>query len=534
MFNEEYQYMWDKATKEYVIITDINRNVLEVSENVKRLFKDINFQKTCIDYFAKAKQNEVLEYQNKKYKVRVTRFEKRYIIIFSDCTELLRVTAEIKNLENLAKNYEMLFNNFGNSSMYVTDEKGITTWVGEQVARTCGVQPEYLIGKSVYELENEGIFYPSITAKVLETLSYETIIQSTAMGQQAVSMGFPLFDKDNHLVKVISFSKPVNNDGMAGFDETAGQREIYFPEIISESGKMTEVKNMVEAAAKVDTPVMIYGEAGVGKEDTARCIHKLSRRCNGQFIVFNVDRYKREKLMEMIFGSSSEVKKGMLYKSDGGTFYISNLYSLPYEVQKKLFHFMKDGYIIADTGEHIVINVRFIASCVSDDNIINMPDRHCRFLNYMFQAMQINIPPLRECREDILLLIRYYKNRYEKRYATKCKISKEAMQCLYAYDWNGNKKELKKFIKEIILQKENGIVNVDDLPDYILNNEKMPLHTEIYDLVNDIDLNSAVEKLERYMISNSMRKFGTAKKAAEALGITQSTFSRKAHKYGVK
>lgn len=115
MFKEEYQRLWEKTTKEYVIITDINRNVIAVSSNVNRLFKDMSFPDTYIDYFAKAKHNEILEYQNKKYRVQITRIEDRCVVIFRDCTVELKMKSEMDNLENLAKNYEMLFDNFGNS-----------------------------------------------------------------------------------------------------------------------------------------------------------------------------------------------------------------------------------------------------------------------------------------------------------------------------------------------------------------------------------------------------------------------------------
>lgn len=528
------QNLWERMTREYVIITDLQRNILETGENVRRLFQGAAYPETCMEYFAKASHNEILGYNKKKYRVEVNRTEENYVIIFRDCTREKELEKQVENLDTLAQNYEMLFNNFGDSSMYVTDGKGITTWVGKQVALTCGVAPEFLIGKSVYDLEAEGIFYPSITVKVLESLSYETLVQHTAKGQQAIAMGFPLFDKNNHLVKVISFSKPMREKELADSEfVTDYEPDIFYPEIISASPVMAEVKNMVEACSKVDTPVMIYGETGIRKKEIAKCIHKISKRCNNDFCIMKVEDVPKNEMMEVLFGKES-IRDGLVYRADGGTLYITNLYALPFEVQKRLFRVVKGEGLMDENGMVIHPDVRYIAGSVKRLTDEEIAKQHCQFLHYRFQAMEIEVPPLRERRDDILLLIRYYQHIYKERYGVECAFTSEAMQLLYAYDWTGNIQELEKFVQSKVLSETHTLIDVEELPEYIIHNEESRKADNMVSIKQVIPLNDAVSRMECALIKMALAQCKNAKEAAQLLEINQSTLSRKIQKYGIK
>lgn len=534
MMGQEYQELWNKITREYVIITDLERNILEVGDNVRRLFQEATFPKTCMEYFAKANHNAILEYKKRKYRVEINRTGEKYVVIFRDCTREKELEKQVENLDVLAQNYEMLFNNFGDSSMYVTDEKGITTWVGKQVASRCGVAPEFLIGKSVYELESDGIFYPSITVKVLETLSYETLIQSTAKGQRSIAMGFPLFDKNNHLIKVISFSKSVKEKEPEdwGF-VTDYEPDIFYPEIISSASAMTEVKNMVEACSRVDTPVMIYGETGVCKKEVAKCIHKMSKRCNNDFVIMQVERIPKKEIMQVLFGGKS-IREGLICQADGGTLYISNLYALPYEVQKRLFHVAKGDGMTDENGMTVYVDVRYIAGSVEKPEAIQKGEHHCQFLSYLFQAMEIEVPPLRKRRDDILLLLRYYRHIYKERYGVECTFTSDALQLLYAYDWGGNIRELERFVQSKSLDHAHTLIDTDELPEYIIRNEEASEENEIFSLKKVVPLSEAVDAVEEKLIRMALKESKNAKEAASTLKIDQSTLSRKIQKYGMK
>lgn len=517
-------------SKEYIIVADENRKIIEVSNNVNKLFADASFPETCLEYFANARNNEILSYKKKKYRVEINHINKYYAIVFRECTKEKDLEAQIENLDILAKNYEMLFNNFGDTSMYVTDEKGITTWVGRSVAGTCGVPPEYMIGKSVYDLEEEGIFYPSVTVKVLESLTNESIIQRTAKGIEAMSMGFPLFDKNNKLVKVISFSKKITDVNINLESNDEYKADIFYPELITNSAKMLNVKDMIVTCSKVDSPIFLYGEKGIGKRAVAKCIHRMSKRSNSPFECLNVEKYSKNELMEILFGKNN-FHQGMIYRAMGGTLYITNLYGLPYDVQKRLFRIIKTSTATDQNNKEISIDIRFIAGAnnrVSIDDIEK--NHHCKFLSFMFQALEITIPPLRDRREDIILLLKSYVDIYSKRYDGYCAFTPEAMQKLYAYDWCGNKTELKNFVRKCVLNEAQNLFDVEDLPDYIVYNQYDETDSDFV-IPDDITLGEAVEKLEIYMIKKALSGNVTAKEAAEELGITQSMLTRKMQKY---
>lgn len=531
-----YQNLWERTTREYVIITDLERNILDAGDNVSRLFKDADSPSTCKEKFAKARNKEILSYRGRRYQVEVTHIDKYYSVIFRECTKELEMETQIKSLEKLAQNYEMLFDNFGDSSMYVTDGKGITIWAGRAVAETCGVLPEYLIGKSIYELEEEGIFYPSITSKVLDSLNYETTVQNTAKGIQAIAMGFPLFDKNNHLVKVMSFSKPVRQKGQhelsTGIDY---EPDIFYPEIVSVSSAMAEVKNRIEIFSKVDTSVIIYGESGSGKENVAKCIHKLSRRCQKSFISMNTKELKENEMMENLFGDHDD-SGGKLYQADGGTLYISNLFDLPYEVQNRLFGVMKGEPAWQNGKKGDCPDVRYIAGSTKKVDVENAPHRHCRFLGYMFSALEIEVPPLRRRRDDILPLLRYFQNTFKIRYDTECAFTPEAIQALYAYEWKENAKELKQVVQEAAIKssgKEYKLIDVNELPTRILDKEEQESCQTGFVLNEVIALDEAVQRVEKYLIQMAVKESRNAKDAAVLLGVNQSTLSRRMHKYGI-
>ena len=521
--------LWENYTDECIVITDLQRNIIYKNTKFNSLLSNCADCDELVNSIVNTNNNDVLIIKKERYLVRHGRNAQYRIIVLSKKTKELNLENEVKSLTKIAEDYEMLFQKFGDKNIYVTDGKGVTTWAGSYIAQTCGVTQDTLVGKSVFELEEQRIFFPSVIAKVLRSYKEETSVQTSALGMKYITMAFPIFDKDNNLAKVISFSN------LMGEEEAEDKIEIidyvkdeFFPELISYN---SEIKNMVRICSTVDSPLFLYGEKGAGKENIARCIHKLSKRSGNVFYKLDALFMDIEELNNKLFGKE-EFSEGVLSIVNGGTLYISNLSRIPYEIQNKLFYVIKDGGYTSAEGRFIPLNIRYIASDINKKSVEEFCENGCRHLYYLFHAIEIEIIPLRKRKNDLPLLIRFFSKSFEERYGYSGNIAPKAMKYLYTYRWPGNVGELKAFLENQFLNLENNTVNVKNLPDFIINNSSA-IGNMLYDGDEIISLSEAVEQCEKNMIELALKQSKNAYEAAEKLQINPSTLTRKMQKYKI-
>ncbi|MEA4968856.1 Anaerobic nitric oxide reductase transcription regulator NorR [bioreactor metagenome] len=527
--DESFMDLWDSNTQEYVIISDSEKNVLHFNGKVRSLLNNAANSPETVNTLINAKNNDIISINRKKFMIHNGRNKEFRITILRDCTKEQELEEQVNNLTKLAQDYEMLFDRFGDSNMYITDQNGNTTWVGSSVAETCGVGKEYLLGKNVYELEEQGIFFPSITIRVLESLKDETLIQTTLLGTKAIAMGFPIFDKNNKLQKVISFSKVIQKKSdLDDFSFGKYRVDRYYPEVIT---NRQELKTMIDLCCRGDFPFTIYGETGSEKESVAKCIHKLGNRCSYPFKAIYAETMTEDTLKSKLFGES-DFREGILTEINGGTLFISGLTSLSYELQNILFKIIRDSGYTDENGEFYPLNIRYIAGITEKAEEDKKDGQICRMLFYQVGVMKVFCPPLRERRDDIPLLIRYFMNLFLDIYGVKKNFNANVLQYLYAYNWYGNFDELKQFVENYYLNDKKSVLGVEDLPYYVINNQNIidgnPL---FYNRV--VPMDQAVMHLEKHLIKMALLQSENGIDAAKKLGITQSTLSRKMQKYNI-
>lgn len=334
------------------------------------------------------------------------------------------------------------------------------------------------------------------------------------------------------------------------------QRQDLKDEIVSLSGEMQEVLNLARRVAVVDSTVLLLGESGVGKDLVAKLIHWASpRSLDGGFVKLNCGDIPGEVLELELFGYeggeflAARNKPGYFELAHGGTLFLDEIAEIPPELQLKLLRVLQDREVtrLGATNSRTV-DVRLIAatSCNLRQRVSQGLFRED--LYYRLTLVPIEISPLRERREDIPGLLLHFINRFNKKYSLKKYFSTESIELLSQYQWPGNVRELANMVERMVVTTSMECIMPEDLPLVVINKsqpsqEKLPEMEMSQDIFPDAanrsrelplgvaNFNSVIEDTEKQLIELALRQHGTTRKAAEALGMSQSTFSRKVRKY---
>lgn len=307
--------------------------------------------------------------------------------------------------------------------------------------------------------------------------------------------------------------------------------------LIGRSSAMDEVERMIRAAALYDCGVLITGESGTGKELVARYIHDLSQRSESPFIAMNCAAIPENIIESELFGhvrgaftGAERTKQGLLEKAEGGTLFLDEINNSSLALQAKLLRVLQDGtyYRIGDT-EPRKMDARVLAASNRDlVECIEAGDfRHD--LYYRLRVVEIQLPSLRERREDIPLLAHYFLQKHscdmERRVAG---IDTHALGALMNYEWPGNVRELENAIQRMIIFGRDEKLGSNSLPPELLGNENGKVRA--LDFVHP----QSLEELEAWFIEKTLREQGWDRSmSAEILGIDKSTLWRKIKRYGI-
>lgn len=307
------------------------------------------------------------------------------------------------------------------------------------------------------------------------------------------------------------------------------EKKFQFEKIVGRSRKMKEVFTLIRQVAGSESTVLISGESGTGKELVARAIHNLSKRSNKLFVPLNSAAIPENLLESELFGhergsftGAFDRKLGKFEIADSGTFFLDEVGSLPKPMQAKLLRVLQEKEIERVGGiKPIPVDVRVIAATNADLKKEVEADRFRKDLYYRLNVIPIHLPPLRERKEDIRLLIDHFLGIYNREFAKSIKgFSEEAMAHLMAYDWPGNVRELQNLIERLLVLTSEKVIQKERLPQEILfgRGELKELRED------DLTLKEASMRFEASFIKKALRKArGSKSKAAKLLGIHRNT-----------
>ena len=304
-------------------------------------------------------------------------------------------------------------------------------------------------------------------------------------------------------------------------------------QMVGESEKIKEVKNLMKLAATSDIPVLVQGETGTGKELVAHTIHDLSARRDKQFVAISASNLPDNMLESELFGykkgaftGAEKDKPGLLEIANKGTFFLDEIAEMGLSTQAKLLRFL-DKSIFRKLGDvrETQIDIRFVCATNVPLKVAVKENRFRKDLYYRLNNLTIFLPPLHERRVDIPLLAEHFLQRHNKQY-TKKNFTKEVMEIFMAYSWPGNIRELSNVIERAcLLSGERREIGIDDLPIDLLYN--MDEHTESSEITPP-GASFSLDGQERNLILKTLAfTNGNKAETARLLGIARKTLYEK-------
>jgi DNA-binding NtrC family response regulator len=306
--------------------------------------------------------------------------------------------------------------------------------------------------------------------------------------------------------------------------------------IIGKSDKIRRVFELVDKVAATDSTILIFGESGTGKELVAREIHYRSSRSDGQFVSINCGALPETLLESELFGhvrgsftGAVRDKEGLFSVAKGGTFFLDEVGETSPAIQVKLLRVLQEKEIIPVGGvKPIKVDVRLIAATNADLEKDVEGGKFRADLYYRLNVIPIHVPPLRERKDDIPLLVDHFLKIYCDSSDTEPKrLSPEAFEILMRYHWPGNVRELENALERAAILQEGDLLSPADLPDRI-RGVSTDRHNSVVSATN-----MSLEDLEKEYLLKVLDDTGWhKKKAAAILGINASTLYRKLQRYG--
>jgi len=307
---------------------------------------------------------------------------------------------------------------------------------------------------------------------------------------------------------------------------------------IGNSDTVVQLKELVTRIAVTDSTVLIRGESGTGKDLIARALHAMSSRASGPFLSVNCAALPDTLLESELFGhvkgsftGAVRDKEGLLQAADGGTFFLDEIGEASPAIQVKLLKALEER-IITPVGstQPTHVDVRLIAATNVDLEGMVKESRFRPDLYYRLNVIPISLPPLRERRDDIPMLVDHFRKQIAKRSGAAIKqINQEAMQLLLAYTWPGNVRELEHMLERAVLFAKSNRVCASDFPEKLRNNAPVPV------TFDECASTPTMETIEKAYIAWVLHQTGGQKaRAASILGIDSSTLYRKIDRYGLK
>lgn len=309
--------------------------------------------------------------------------------------------------------------------------------------------------------------------------------------------------------------------------------------IFYKSAKMQEILKILPKIAQSNSNLLITGESGTGKEFAATAIHNLSARKEMNLVAINCATFPEGLLESELFGhmkgsftGAINNKQGLFEIADRGTLFLDEIGEMPVNLQAKLLRVIENGTFrrVGGTGD-LKVDVRIVSATNKDVAEEIASGRFREDLFYRLNVIPLHIPPLRERREDIPLLVEHFMSKYSK---ASRHMSKEALALLVNYQWKGNIRELENVIERVLLMTDKEEITPSDIPPEI---SKFPSGSKgLPDMnKNGIDLDKIVEEIERRYLSEALQiANGVKTEAAKLLNLSFRSFRHRLQKYGMR
>lgn len=460
---------------------------------------------------------------------------------------------EINNELMIKNKYQSAITECISDGFLTIDSCGNLTYINAEGADILGIDKICSIGKHIKDL----VDFDPVVLDVLKTgkgyQDKEFIIRDKYGGKHHfIKSATPIKDAEGNIVGVIDNFRKIKRVHTMVRKIVGAYGKFNFDDIIGQSKKMQESIRLAKIAAKSSSNVLVYGESGTGKELIVQSIHNGSLRKNESFISINCAAIPGELIESELFGYeggafTGALKNGQTGKfelANGGTIFLDEIGDMPLHLQGKLLRVLQENQITRVGGSNIIdVDVRII--CATNKNLL-LECKRGNFredLYYRLNVLNINIPPLRERKDDMEKLVYHFIKKINKKMNKNVNgITKGALETLMDYDWPGNVRELENTIERAINICTGNEIQLQHLVgDLIIKNEadNFPRYQD-FDQNNDEKIEAkfkikSLDQIEREAIMRTLEiTEGNITRAAEGLNISRNTLYNKLRRYEIE
>ncbi len=432
-----------------------------------------------------------------------------------------------------------------NDGVYITDCDGRTIRVNKMYEQLTGLSQSEIGDRRVADLQREGIFDVILNPEIVRTGEHMTQVQTTKVGRKVVLDGYPVFDSHNKVALVVTFVRDITKlcqlreqityqqEMIEQYQEQVqySTKLISQPTIIFQSKEMQKLVSSIDSIAKTDATVLLLGETGVGKGVIARRVHEQSQRSNQPFFKIDCTTIPANLVESELFGfeagsfsgANSKGKLGLVEMAHKGTLFLDEIGELPLVMQSKLLRVLQDQEVMRIGSTKVrKVDVRFIAATNRNLAEAVKEGSFRSDLYYRLLVAVLNIPPLRDRKDDILLLARHFLERFNTKYRKNVALSKDVSKVLEQYHWPGNIRELENFIQSLIVTQSKQLIELEDIPVAML--------PAIADTDNK-SLGEIMDGIEQELLRKALAVHGSIAAVAKFYKVDRVTIYRKLKKH---
>ena len=437
--------------------------------------------------------------------------------------------------------------------IWITDHVGKILFANSANAKLLGVPRSELENKTTQELQDEGVFQTSAILEALQTRQQVSkVCNNPRTCLTVLATATPVFNEAGDIQYIFNNVRDITalnemRESLQDKDEIIRQQNgqletmrlrLGVGTIIANSKAFTQVVELARRAATFDgATVLILGESGTGKEVISELIVNTSPRKDKPYLQINCGAIPENLIESELFGyekgaftgADAKGRKGLFEAANGGTVFLDEIGDLPLHMQVKLLRVLQQKRIVRVGGtETVNLDVRIFAATNNDLKQMVKEGRFREDLYYRLNVVPIEIPPLRDRKEDILPLVNHFLTVANRKYHTNKSIYSDTIDVLESYSWPGNVRELENLTENLVITTPGDIIRRENL------SERLKFSTEDHGFTEDtevITLKETVERAEYMAIQKAIRQCGSIRKAAVALGVDPSTIVRKQQNY---
>ncbi len=430
----------------------------------------------------------------------------------------------------------------------VTNNKGIVEYYTNYRPDINNLKESDAIGKHILSV------YPTLTEetssimRVLKTgksIFNEFQTLTSYKGQTINAINSTLIIKENeNVIGVVDVSRYVDDcyqrqNIVLSMKNNEFKKSLYtIDDIITCSPIVNDIKEKIKKISKTDSTVLIYGETGTGKELVAQSIHTSSNRKNKRFVSQNCASIPSTLLESILFGTTkgsytgAENRPGLFEIANGGTLFLDEINSMEISVQAKILKAIEEKKITRIGGVEAIDTDIKIISAINENPSLCLKEKKLREdLFYRLSVVQLDLPPLRERKEDIKYLTRYFIDDFNNKMNRNIIDISEDVEAIFSnYSWPGNVREIKNIIEGAFNLTSSRIIQKKDLPEYIYKNSE---NSYDFDLELNTSLSEAVKNYEKKLIINAIKNSKKLTEASKKLKITKQNLYYKMEKYEI-